>query len=374
MRITSGKIPCAQKVVIYGPEGIGKSTLAAQFPEPLFIDTEGSTRQMDVRRFDPPGSWTMLLEQVRYVKATAGLCKTLVIDTADWAEMLCVKNLCAKYQKKGVEDFGYGKGYVFLGEEWGGLLNLLSDVTESGIHVVLTAHAKMRKFEQPDEAGAYDRWELKLSKITAPLTKEWADLLLFANYKTFVVNVDGQGADRGKNKAQGGKRVLYTAHHPCWDAKNRCGLPEELELSYRAIAPCIEGALTPKKSTVQHESSAIVGAGGEEGKAPAAVEIMPFDDPPSGFSEPAADPIEQKAPPAGDPELSAVPAALRALMDSAGVSLAEVKAAVASRGYWPADTPFDRYDPGFVQGVLIGAWEQVLAMILSLRAQQQVPF
>ena len=371
MRITSGKIPCAQKVVLYGPEGIGKSTLAAQFPEPLFIDTEGSTRQMDVRRFDPPNSFTMLCEQVRYVKEHAELCKTLVVDTADWAEMLCVKNICAKYQKKGVEDFGYGKGYVFLGEEWGGLLNLLSDVTQSGVHVVLTAHAKMRKFEQPDEMGAYDRWELKLSKTTAPLTKEWADLLLFANYKTFVVNVDGQGADKGKNKAQGGRRVLYTTHHPCWDAKNRHGLPEELELSYRAIAGCIEGA-APESSTMQHESSAMVGAGSKEENPPAAQEIMPFDEPPSGFAEQASDPIEQQP---EDPELATVPAALRERMDSAGVTLSEVKEAVASRGYWPADTPFDRYDPGFVEGVLIGAWEQVRGMILALRAEkQQVPF
>ena len=56
----------------------------------------------------------------------------------------------------------------------------------------------MRKFEQPDELGAYDRWELKLDKNTAPLVKEWADMVLFANYKTVVVNVDGQGALKGK--------------------------------------------------------------------------------------------------------------------------------------------------------------------------------
>lgn len=42
-QITRGLIVKPQKVVVYGPEGIGKTTFAADFPDPLFIDTEGST-------------------------------------------------------------------------------------------------------------------------------------------------------------------------------------------------------------------------------------------------------------------------------------------------------------------------------------------
>lgn len=67
MKITRGKIPGAKKCVLYGPEGIGKSTLAAQFPAPLFIDTENGTKELDVARFDKPTSWEMLLQEVRYV-------------------------------------------------------------------------------------------------------------------------------------------------------------------------------------------------------------------------------------------------------------------------------------------------------------------
>mgnify|MGYP000611029209 CR=1 FL=1 len=121
-----------------------------------------------------------------------------------------------------------------------------------GIHVVMTAHAKMRKFEQPDELGAYDRWEMKLTKQTAPMVKEWADMVLFANYKTFVVNVDGQGAQKGKNKAQGGRRVMFTTHHPCWDAKNRYGLPEELPFDYGEIAAIL--ADSGNRPTAQEEA------------------------------------------------------------------------------------------------------------------------
>ena len=79
MKIIKGKIPGAKKVVVYGPEGIGKSTFASRFPEPVFIDTEGSTRDMDISRFEKASSWTMLMEQVRYVRQNQGVCRTLVI-------------------------------------------------------------------------------------------------------------------------------------------------------------------------------------------------------------------------------------------------------------------------------------------------------
>ena len=78
MEIIRGKIQCAKKVLVYGPEGIGKSTFASRFPEPLFIDTEGSTKEMDVARTPAPSSWTMLMEQARYVKAHPEVCRTLV--------------------------------------------------------------------------------------------------------------------------------------------------------------------------------------------------------------------------------------------------------------------------------------------------------
>ena len=164
----------------------------------------------------------MLLEQVKYFITHPELLKTLVIDTADWAEQLCVTDICAKYMKSGIEDFGYGKGYTFLQEEFGKFLNLLTELVEkTGVHVVLNAHAKMRKFEQPDEMGAYDRWEMKLSKGVSPMVKEWTDMLLFCNYKTVVFNVDGQGAQKGKNKAQGGKRTAAGMQRTATDCRKR---------------------------------------------------------------------------------------------------------------------------------------------------------
>ena len=99
MNITSGKIKSAQKVILYGSEGIGKSTFASKFPDPLFIDTEGSTKKLDVKRFDKPTSWEMLKQEIDYVISNPGICRTLVIDTIDWAEQLCINAVCAKHDK-----------------------------------------------------------------------------------------------------------------------------------------------------------------------------------------------------------------------------------------------------------------------------------
>lgn len=77
LSITSGRIAKPQKVVIYGPEGIGKTTLASHFPDPVFIDTEGSTYHMDMKRTPKPQSWQELLSQVEQISGTPGICKTL---------------------------------------------------------------------------------------------------------------------------------------------------------------------------------------------------------------------------------------------------------------------------------------------------------
>lgn len=357
MQITKGKRARAQKVVVYGPEGIGKSTFAAQFPEPLFIDTEGSTDNMDVSRLDKPSSYTMLKNEIAWVKANPTVCKTLVIDTIDWAESLIVDDICALHQKKGIEDFGYGNGYVYVKEELGRFLNSLSELVDLGINIVLTAHAQMRKFEQPDEMGSYDRWELKLGKKTssqtAPLVKEWADMVIFANYKTVVMT-----ADNGKKKATGGQRVLYTQHHPAWDAKNRHGLPEEMPFDYAGIAHIFNQAPVQPQPTVPEPTP----------QTPAQ-EQVPTAEPVLQAQPEVPESLTQPAPerqPYEEPHL-ALPQALRDLMIQNQVTELEIQKAVAQKGYYPENTPVIMYDPGFIDGVLIGAWDQVFNMIKDNR-------
>lgn len=308
LRINEGKIDRAQKVVVYGSEGIGKSTFASKLPDPLFIDTEGGTSHMDIRRIEKPESWEELVGIVSEV-AKEPVCKTLVIDTADWAEQLCVKQVCSKYKQNSIESFGYGKGYTYLAEEFARLLSVCDEVIKSGKNVVIVAHAKMRKQELPDEAGAFDRWEMKLSRQVAPLIKEWADLLLFLNYRTYVVSTE-----TNVKKAQGGKRVMFTSHHSCWDAKNRHGLSDELDLDFSSIAHLFTKKAAPE----------------------------PKPNVPEG-----ATPHER----------------LYALMDAAGVSEDDVKMIVARKGHYTEEVPISDYPEEFVGKWLIAHWEQVVALI-----------
>lgn len=349
MNITKGKVDTALKCCIYGPEGIGKSTFASMFPEPLFIDTEGSTKHMDVARFDKPTSWTMLNQQVAYVKRNKG-CKTLVIDTIDWAERLAIEFVCSKSSKESITGFGYGEGFIQLEEEFGRFLNSLSDLIEMGINVVLTAHAKINKFEQPDEMGAYDRYELKLgNKTTAKtssLVKEWADMVLFANYKTYSVATDKDGK---KHKAQGGQRVMYTTHHPCWDAKNRHDLMSELPFDFSSIAQCF----ATRNQTHQVQ----------EPIAPVQEQKSQLDMTDNLATGPMDYTVEQST----TDEYSGLPKALVDLMMPSHVTVNEIQTVVSKKGYYPMDTPIVNYDQSFIDGVLIGAWDKVYDMVVMER-------
>lgn len=371
MKIIKGKIAGAKKVVVYGPEGIGKSTFAAQFPNPIFIDTEGSTKDMDVSRTETPSSWTMLLDDVRYFIHNQEAFQTLAIDTADWAEQLCISSVCNKYQKSGIEDFGYGKGYTYLQEEFGKLLNLLTELIEKrGIHVILTAHAKMRKFEQPDELGTYDRWEMKLTKQVAPMVKEWADMVLFANYKTWSIAVDDKGK---KRKAQGGKRVMYTQHHPCWDAKNRYGLPEEIEFDYDVIRHIIDqgggrNTFTDRQKSTQGQPAPDPAPRTETPDMKTGKQMtMHLEEGTDG----QPDPDRNTEVPAVDPR---VPKKLRDLMIANQVDEWDIQGVVESRGYFPGDLPVWEYPADFVEGCLVAAWDQVYEMIREMKEKDATVF
>ena len=345
--VTTGIQNAPVKTVLYGPEGIGKSTFASYFPDPVFIDTEGGTKRLNVKRLPQPTSWAMLLDEVAEVRKGNVPCSTLVIDTADWAELLCIQAVCARAKVNGIEDFGYGKGYTYVKEEFSKLLDALEEVLNAGHNVVVLAHAAITKFEQPDAVGNYDRWGMKTSKQVAPLLREWCDMLLFANYKT-VVEKAGSGPN-AKNKASGGKRVLYTTHHACWDAKNRFDLPEEVPFDYASIAHCLPGGSAPAPAPQpKHQPDA---------------DILPS-------PAPQPEPPREEVPRALlTPDLIAlgVPEKLASLMSANNVTPEELQAVVGKRGYFPEDMPIKDYPMDFVEGCLIAAWPQVLQMVLDSR-------
>lgn len=328
MNITTGKVPKAQKVVLYGVEGIGKSTFASQFPDPLFIDTEDSTLHMDVKRFDKPTSWEMLMQQVDFVKQNRP-CQTLVIDTMDWAEDLCKRHLMTANGWNAIDSEGYGKKFVALAEQMGGLLNKLSEVIDMGINVVVTAHAMLRKKEEPDEMGAFDRYELKLEKKTAPLVKEWADMVLFANYKTTVIT----DSKTNSKKATGGQRMMYTTHRPAWDAKNRIGLADELPFEYVQIVQAFSEVTQPQpvQNTVTEQNQP----------------VQP---------EPNFGPERNEEIPA------IIPRAVADLMTHDNVGVDEIMQVIYQGGFMPADTPIENV-PQDLWGYLSTNWDKAMSLL-----------
>lgn len=338
MNITSGKIPKAQKVVLYGVEGIGKSTFASQFPDPLFIDTEDSTLHMDVKRFDKPTSWTMLLQQVQYVKQNKP-CQTLVIDTMDWAEQLCKDHLRSqsKWNDTGND---YGNKYIALEKEMGTLLNKLSDIVDTGVNIVVTAHAMLRKKEEPDEMGAFDRYELKLEKKSAGIVKEWADMVLFANYKTTVIT----DSKTNSKKATGGQRMMYTTHRPAWDAKNRIGLADELPFEFAQIAQALNEVTPvaqPATTTPEPERTTVV-------------DSAPVDLPPTN---------ENFAPErTTEPIPAVVPRAMADLMTTDKVTVDEIMQIIYQGGFMPIDTPLENI-PEDLWNYLVTNWAAAMNLL-----------
>ena len=231
IKITRGPIASAVRAVIYGTEGIGKTTLASQFPNPLIIDTEDGSKHIDCARY-VVSEWKNLTLAMAELAVDAQGFQTIVIDSADWAEKLLVEWVLSTSGKKSIEDFGFGKGYIRLQEAVTEFLRSADKLVANGLNVVFVAHSKVQRTSPPDQTDGFDRYELKLTKQVAPLIKEWCDVLLFCNYKTRLV----EGAD-GRMKASGGKaRLMYAERSAAWDAKNRFNLPEEMPMCFSHLA------------------------------------------------------------------------------------------------------------------------------------------
>ena len=246
--IKRGQQKYPPRIFMIGEEKIGKSSFANDAPEPLFLCGENGLvgQQFESTANYTPSTWGDVKDFVKSV--TLNDCKTLVIDTLDWLEPLLFAYVCHRDQKKSIEDYGFGKGYVIAAEEFRLFLAELERLNKSGIAIVVIAHCQVKAFNNP-AGDNYDRYEPKCIKQILAMVKEWSDAVLFAHSRTYT-HKDGKAKAKGIGD---GVRVINTNKTPAWDAGNRYGMPDELPLSWAAVAEAIENGKPDSPEQIEAE-------------------------------------------------------------------------------------------------------------------------
>jgi hypothetical protein len=230
------------RLVVYGVEGIGKTTFAASAPSPIFIQTEDGLGALDAPRFPLVQTVDQIREAIGVLYSEEHGFQSVVLDSADHLELIISRELEAKFDAK---DLAYGKFAVKQSEIWQDLLagfNALRN--DRGMSVLILAHSQIKRFDSP-ETEPYDRYSLKLGERSSSYLREWCDALLFANYKTVI-----KRSEVGFNKevTRGittGERLLFSTEKPAYMAKNRYSLPESIPLSWDALSNAIAGRVMP---------------------------------------------------------------------------------------------------------------------------------
>jgi len=259
-QVHSGRRHSPPRLLIYGTEGIGKSTTAAGAPSPIFIPTEDGLDQIDCASFPLADTLADVQTALQALIQEEHDFETVVLDSVDWLERLIWDSLCEQYGVTSIEkvDGGYAKGYTHALTPWRAILNDLNTLrSQRGMCVILLAHAKVEKFEDPEQP-AYDRYSPRLHKHATALITEWVDAVLFATRK-IITKTEEAGFNRTRTTAaglgkDGGERILRCVGSPACVAKNRYGLPAELALSWPAVMQALVDAPTPETNPQTQES------------------------------------------------------------------------------------------------------------------------
>jgi hypothetical protein len=226
----------APRIMLYGVEGIGKTTFAAGAPSPIFICTEDGLGSLQVDHFPLCQKASDVLDALSVLAQEDHQFKTVVLDSVDWLDHLIWKDVEETHDAK---ELAYGKGAMIVGERWREVLAALNYLrNERGMIVILLAHCQIKRFDSP-EVEPYDRYQPKLQERANAILREWVDALLFANYRT-IVKKDDVGFQKTANRGiSTGERLLYTSERPAYMAKNRYGFPESLPMSWEAFSQAI---------------------------------------------------------------------------------------------------------------------------------------
>jgi hypothetical protein len=226
----------APRIMLYGVEGIGKTTFASGAPDPVFICTEDGLGSLQVDHFPLAQKASDVLDALASLATEAHQFKSVVLDSVDWLDNMIWQDVEATHEAK---DLAYGKGAMIVAERWREVLTALNHLrNEKGMCVILLAHCQIKRFDSP-ETEPYDRYQPKLQERSNAILREWVDALLFANYRT-VIKKDDVGFNKTANRGiSTGERLLFTAERPAYMAKNRYSLPESLPMSWESFAQAI---------------------------------------------------------------------------------------------------------------------------------------
>lgn len=226
------------KILLYGVEGIGKSSWAASAQaagrNPIFIPTEDGVNQIKCPKFPQAKDTKTVFRCLEELLHEAHSYDMVIVDSVDWLEKFIWEELCLKFRVEALSKVSYGNGYGEAETKWADFLKIFDQLVEKGIAVILIAHAGIQKIESPD-GSSYDNYAPKLhvnskGKGIMRTMMEWADCVFFCKYQQFTDSKD-EGFNRKRTVVTGvGKRMIYTTKQASFDAKNRYSLPPEIPM------------------------------------------------------------------------------------------------------------------------------------------------
>ena len=228
-------------MVIYGRGKMGKTTLASEFPDPIFIQTEDGAGILEITSFKdtPLTSFAEVNEALVALAEQDHQFKTLVIDSVTQLEPLIWAETCRRKNWGSIEDAGYGKGYIEAESVWREFLSAVTWLRDNkGMTVVMIAHEAVEMFSDPERED-YSKYKVRLHKRAEALVRERADIVGFINQ---VVTLDKGKSGKDTAKAKGsGQRMLNLAPRPTFEAGNRFDMPDQILINqgegYAALAP-----------------------------------------------------------------------------------------------------------------------------------------
>lgn len=238
--IQKGKNIRPPRIFLYSTHGIGKSTFSSQAPNPIFICAEDGLDALDVAHFPLATSSSDVMEMLQTLYVEEHEYQTVVLDTADWLEAVLIKEIEAEHDAK---ELAYGRSAMYLADKWREILDGFNALrNDKNMTVILIGHSEIKRFDSP-EVDSYDRYQPKLSTRSSALVQEWADCVLFANYRTTVKKED-LGFNKERSRAiSNGDRLIFTQEKPAYLAKNRYSLPDSCKLEWQAFSDAMAKAV-----------------------------------------------------------------------------------------------------------------------------------